>query len=70
MGIDGVPKPDPIVYEESSAASEADEAAETDEADDTKSKVAEKIADAAEGAAEIIGTMLSDTDDIQEHNEL
>ena len=67
MGIDGVPKPDPIIYEETSAASEADEAAETD---DIKDKVADKIADAVEGAAEAIGTMLSDTDDIQEHNEL
>ena len=65
MGIDGVPKPEKIVIKETSTVSES-----ADESTETEGKVAEKIAEAVEGAAEVIGTMLSDTDDTQEHNEL
>lgn len=73
MGIDGVPQPESIVTKASSAAgSVASDASETaSEASETATaKVAEKIVEAAEEAAEVIGTMLADTDDVQEHNEL
>ncbi|RYP85787.1 hypothetical protein DL769_000895 [Monosporascus sp. CRB-8-3] len=73
MGIDGVPQPESIITKASSAASSvASDASKTaSEASETATaKVAEKIVEAAEEAAEVIGTMLADTDDVQEHNEL
>lgn len=66
MGIKGVPNPESIVTKASSSASSA--ASEASEKASTK--VAEKIASKVEEAAEIVGTMLADTDDSQEHNEL
>ncbi|KAI1806351.1 hypothetical protein F4811DRAFT_161626 [Daldinia bambusicola] len=73
IGIKGVPKPESIVTKAtssaSSAASEASsEASET--AEKATAKVAEKIASKVEEAAEVVGTLLVDTDDVQEHNEL
>ncbi|KAG4219619.1 hypothetical protein PC116_g31902 [Phytophthora cactorum] len=73
IGIKGVPKPESIVTKAtssaSSAASEASsEASET--AEKVTAKVAEKIASKVGEAAEVVGTMLVDTDDVQEHNEL
>lgn len=62
MGIDGVPKPESIVTKASSAASEASESA--------TANVAEKIAEKVGEAAEVIGTIVADSDDGQEHNEL
>ncbi|OTA68670.1 hypothetical protein K449DRAFT_386986 [Hypoxylon sp. EC38] len=66
IGIKGVPKPESVVTKASSsvssAASEASEKA--------SAKVAEKIASKVEEAAEVVGTILADTDDVQEHNEL
>ncbi|KAI8623781.1 FKBP-type peptidyl-prolyl cis-trans isomerase [Xylariaceae sp. FL1651] len=60
MGIKGVPQPESIVTK-STASSE-----ETATATGAAAKVAEKVGE----AAEVIGTMLVDTDDVQEHNEL
>ncbi|OTA76963.1 hypothetical protein M434DRAFT_402431 [Hypoxylon sp. CO27-5] len=66
IGIKGVPKPEPIVTKASSSASSA-----ASEASEKASvKVAEKIASKVEEAAEVVGTILADTDDVQEHNEL
>ena len=65
MGIDGVPKPEKIVIKETSTVSES-----ADESTETEGKVAEKIVEAAEGAAEVIGTIIADTDDSQDHQEL
>ncbi|XXH02980.1 hypothetical protein Hte_009370 [Hypoxylon texense] len=66
MSIKGVPNPETIVTKASSSASSAaSEASET-----ASAKVAEKIASKVGEAAEIVGTMLADTDDAQEHNEL
>ncbi|KAK3940037.1 ppiase fkr-5 [Diplogelasinospora grovesii] len=67
MGIDGVPKPDPIVYKSAtdSAASTVSEAAE-----EATEKVSGKIASVVSEAAEVVKTMVADTDDTQEHNEL
>ncbi|KAH7027824.1 FKBP-type peptidyl-prolyl cis-trans isomerase [Microdochium trichocladiopsis] len=62
MGIDGVPKPEKIVTKAAESASEVVEEAET--------KIVEKVASAASEAAEVIGTIVADTDDGQEHNEL
>ncbi|KAI1309935.1 hypothetical protein F5Y03DRAFT_62011 [Xylaria venustula] len=62
IGIQGVPKPESIVTK----ATTSEEAAATS----TGTGVAEKIAEKVEDAAEVIGTMLADTDDVQEHNEL
>ncbi|KAI1772563.1 hypothetical protein F4818DRAFT_424743 [Hypoxylon cercidicola] len=66
MGIKGVPNPESIITKASSTASSA--ASEASE--EVSTKVAEKIASKVEEAAEIVGTMLADTDDTQEHNEL
>jgi FK506-binding protein 2 len=60
MGIDGVPKPESIVTK-SVASTESETAAE---------KVAEKVAGVVSGAAEAVKTVVADTDDTQEHNEL
>ncbi|KAK8104335.1 uncharacterized protein PG998_011368 [Apiospora kogelbergensis] len=82
LGIRGVPKPESIKYK--SAASTAAEAAETaassgsstasEAASKASSKasggVAEAVASVASVAADAAGTMLVDTDDVQEHNEL
>lgn len=66
MGIKGVPKPETIVKRAaSSASSTASEAAES-----ASEGVAEKVASAASEAAEVVETLLVDTDDVQEHNEL
>lgn len=67
MGIKGVPKPETIVTKsvESAASSVASEATES-----ASSGVAEAVASAASVAADVAGTILVDTDDVQEHNEL
>ncbi|KAI0517079.1 hypothetical protein F5B22DRAFT_125552 [Xylaria bambusicola] len=65
IGIKGVPKPETIVTKATASSSE-EAAAETETGTGTAGKVAEKIGE----AAEVIGTMLADTDDVQEHNEL
>lgn len=66
MGIKGVPKPESIVTK---ATASSDDKAEETEAS-TGTGAAEKIAEKVGEAAEIIGTMIADTDDVQEHNEL
>ncbi|GKT41487.1 FK506-binding protein 2 [Colletotrichum spaethianum] len=63
LGIDGVPKPEKIVIKASKAASEAVESATEGVAEKVASKVAE--------AAEVVKTIVADSDsDAQEHNEL
>ncbi|KAJ3570464.1 hypothetical protein NPX13_g5724 [Xylaria arbuscula] len=66
IGIKGVPKPESIVTK--ATTSSVEEVTET--ATSTGTGAAEKIAEKVEEAAEVIGTMLADTDDVQEHNEL
>ncbi|KAI1173603.1 hypothetical protein F4777DRAFT_445085 [Nemania sp. FL0916] len=63
MGIKGVPKPESIVTKATTASS--DEAAA-----ETGTGTAGKLAEKVEKAAEVIGTIIADTDDTQEHNEL
>jgi FK506-binding protein 2 len=63
MGIKGVPKPESIVTK---ATASSDDVTATE----TSAGTAEKIVQKVEEAAEVIGTMLADTDDTQEHNEL
>lgn len=72
IGIKGVPKPESIVTKASSASSAASETASeaSETAEKVTAKVAEKIASKVEEAAEVVGTLLVDTDDVQEHNEL
>ncbi len=62
MGIKGVPKPESIVTKASSSTSSA--------ASEASEKASEKIARKVEEAVEVVGTMLADTDDSQDHNEL
>ncbi|KAI1485698.1 hypothetical protein F5X96DRAFT_658372 [Biscogniauxia mediterranea] len=66
MGIAGVPKPESIVTKPTSSASAAPEETPTKIAERVADKVAEKVS----GAAEVVGTMLADTDDVQDHKEL
>ncbi|CAJ2500135.1 Uu.00g029880.m01.CDS01 [Anthostomella pinea] len=66
IGIKGVPKPESIITKASAIASDSASSA-TEEA---STKIAEKIIDKVEEAAEAVGTMIMDTDDVQEHNEL
>lgn len=63
MGIEGVPKPESI------ATKAATESAESP-ASSAEQKVAEKVASVVSGAAEAVKTVIADTDDVQEHNEL
>ncbi|KAI1097168.1 hypothetical protein F4804DRAFT_328414 [Jackrogersella minutella] len=66
MGIRGVPQPESIVTKASSSASSAvSEASEK-----ASTHVAEKIASKVGEAAEVVKTVIADTDDTQEHNEL
>ncbi|ETS81828.1 FK506-binding protein 2 [Pestalotiopsis fici W106-1] len=66
IGIKGVPKPETIVTKSTeSTSSEASEATE-----ESSAGIAENIASAASAAAAAAGTVLVDTDDVQEHNEL
>ncbi|KAL2194146.1 hypothetical protein P885DRAFT_43672 [Corynascus similis CBS 632.67] len=60
MGIEGVPQPESIVTK---SATEAP-------ASSVSQKVAEKVASAVSEAAEAVKTVVADTDDVQEHNEL
>lgn len=60
MGIEGVPKPESIVTK---PATESPASA-------ASQKVAEKVAGAVSDAAEAVRTVVADTDDVQEHNEL
>lgn len=61
MGIEGVEKPASIVTKSTSSDGPASTASK---------KVAEKVASAVSGAAEVVKTVVADTDDNQEHNEL
>ncbi|KAK8061830.1 hypothetical protein PG994_008196 [Apiospora phragmitis] len=74
LGIKGVDKPKSIKYKSasstaSSASSTVSEAAEK-ATDKASGGVKEAVASAASVAADAAGTMLVDTDDVQEHNEL
>ncbi|KAL2024848.1 hypothetical protein VTK56DRAFT_5669 [Thermocarpiscus australiensis] len=60
MGIEGVPKPESVVTQ-SATDSPASSASQ---------KAAEKVASAVSDAAEAVKTMVSDTDDVQAHEEL
>ncbi|KAF4826977.1 FK506-binding protein 2 [Colletotrichum tropicale] len=63
IGIDGVPKPEKIIIKATEKASEAAEAA--------KEGVAEKVASKVAEAADVVKTIVADSDaDGQEHNEL
>ncbi|KAL8393200.1 hypothetical protein RB595_003122 [Gaeumannomyces hyphopodioides] len=63
MGIQGVPKPEKIVTKASESASSA--------ASEATEKIAEKVAEKVAEAANVVKTIVQDTDsDAQEHNEL
>ncbi|CAI0644870.1 unnamed protein product [Colletotrichum noveboracense] len=63
IGIDGVPKPEKIIIKATEKASEAAEAA--------KEGVAQKVASKVAEAADVVKTIVADSDaDGQEHNEL
>ncbi|KAI0396447.1 FKBP-type peptidyl-prolyl cis-trans isomerase [Xylariaceae sp. FL0594] len=67
LGIKGVPKPKSIVPKVTETVTETATATETaSETTGAAGKIAEKVAE----AAEVVGTVLMDTDDVQEHNEL
>ncbi|GAP91586.1 putative FK506-binding protein 2 [Rosellinia necatrix] len=70
MGIQGVPKPESIVTKATAGSDEKAAETETPTAAGTAEEIAEKVAEKVEEAAEVIGTMLADTDDVQEHKEL
>jgi len=62
VGIQGVPKPESIKTKATgSVESKASSATE---------KVAEKVASKVAEAADVVKTIIADTDDTQEHNEL
>jgi hypothetical protein len=61
MGIEGVPKPESIATKSATDEGPASSASE---------KVAEKVASVVSEAAEAVKTVVADTDDVQEHNEL
>ncbi|KAL2134313.1 hypothetical protein VTI74DRAFT_510 [Chaetomium olivicolor] len=63
MGIEGVPKPESIVTKPTDSASDGP-------ASTANKKVVEKVASAVSEAAEAVKTVVADTDDVQEHNEL
>lgn len=63
MGIQGVPQPESIVYKPTDSSSDGP-------ASTASQKVAEKVASAVSEAAEAVKTVVADTDDTQEHNEL
>lgn len=68
MGIQGVPKPESIVTKsatKSSAAAESSNIAES-----ASEKIAEKVASKVAEAAEVVKTIIADTDDVEEHQEL
>lgn len=69
MGIDGVPKPETIVIKNSEATADDKEEAK-EEAREEGAKLGEKIGSVASQAAEAAKTIMADTDDTQEHNEL
>jgi len=62
MGIEGVPTPEKIVTKSGTDSAKVGEAA--------SSKIAEKVASKVAEAAEVVKTIIADTDDVQEHNEL
>jgi len=63
IGIEGVPKPESIVTKSSSSAS-------SNVAEKASEKIVEKVASKAAEAANLAKTIIADTDDTQEHNEL
>ncbi|KAK4124235.1 hypothetical protein N657DRAFT_680259 [Parathielavia appendiculata] len=61
MGIEGVPKPESIITKSATNSPIASSASQ---------KVAEKVASVVSEAADAAKTVIMDTDDVQEHNEL
>ncbi|KAI4597588.1 Peptidyl-prolyl cis-trans isomerase fpr2 [Pestalotiopsis sp. 9143b] len=70
IGIKGVPKPETIVTKSASSAVSAASEAVSEASEEASAGIAEGIASAASAAAAAAGTVLVDTDDVQEHNEL
>lgn len=70
IGIKGVPKPETIVTKSASSAASAASEAVSEASEEASAGIAEGIASAASAAAAAAGTVLVDTDDVQEHNEL
>ncbi|ERS99594.1 FK506-binding protein 2 [Sporothrix schenckii ATCC 58251] len=71
IGIEGVPKPESIVTKAATGDPSADSSASTEaEAEAETPNVAEKIASKVAEAADVVKTIVADTDDGQEHNEL
>ncbi|KAI0190801.1 hypothetical protein F4808DRAFT_444325 [Astrocystis sublimbata] len=70
IGIKGVPKPETIVVRLTDSSDEAATESATETATETEAGTAGKIAEKVGEAAEFVGTILADSDDIQDHNEL
>ncbi|KAI1328914.1 hypothetical protein F5Y16DRAFT_367617 [Xylariaceae sp. FL0255] len=68
MGIQGVEKPESIVVKPTESTAEA--ATETKTEAEETTGIAEKIAEKVGEAAEVVGTIVADSDEGQEHNEL
>ncbi|KAK3689914.1 peptidylprolyl isomerase [Podospora appendiculata] len=66
IGISGVPKPENIVIKTKEKVEEKVE----EKAEAASAKVGEKVASVVSAAAEAAKTIIADTDDTQEHNEL
>ncbi|CAK7202475.1 Peptidyl-prolyl cis-trans isomerase fpr2 [Sporothrix eucalyptigena] len=68
VGIHGVPKPESIVTK---SATDTPAAAESSASTETESaNIAEKVVSKVSEAADAVKTIVADTDDTQEHNEL
>lgn len=83
IGIEGVPKPETIITKPATdaPAAEAETETATETATETETKteadaeaetpnIAEKVASKVAEAADVVKTIVADTDDSQEHNEL
>ena len=67
MGIQGVEKPEKIVTK---SVSDSPSAESSNVAEKATAKIAEKVASKVAEAADVAKTIIADTDDTQEHNEL
>ncbi|KIH94674.1 peptidylprolyl isomerase [Sporothrix brasiliensis 5110] len=71
IGIEGVPKPESIVTKAATGDPSADSSASTEaEAEAETPNVAEIVVSKVAEAADVVKTIVADTDDSQEHNEL
>jgi FK506-binding protein 2 len=70
MGIEGVPKPEKIVTKSATEPLVTAASVVSEEAEEASTAVAGKVASVVAEAVDAAKTILADTDDSQEHNEL